>query len=61
MKKELQDRAVSNERDYFDDRVAKGKINLAAVIDWIKPPFQNQSNPFTAFSQGNIRLEIISH
>jgi hypothetical protein len=58
MKKDLQDRAVQNERDYFDDRVSKGKIDLAPVINWIKPPLEVEPtlNPFTTFSRG-----IFSH
>ena len=55
MKKDLQDRAVPNEREYFDDRLAKGKLNLTPVIDWIKPSFQGDSSsfdPFTSFSKG---------
>jgi hypothetical protein len=54
MKKDLQDRAVSNERDYFDERIMKGKIDLTQVIDWLKPSFQASlpSQSFTAFSKG---------
>ena len=58
MKKDLQDRAVSNEREYFDDRIMKGKIDLTPVLDWLKPSFQQSSQPqaFTAFSKGIISL-----
>jgi hypothetical protein len=54
MKKDLQDRAVSNEREYFNDRIAKGKIDLTPVIEWIKPSFEANPplNPFTSFSKG---------
>lgn len=54
MKKDLQDRAVLNERAYFEDRMAKGKIDLSPVIDWIKPSFQIDPslNHFTRFSKG---------
>lgn len=54
MKKDLQDRAVLNEREYFDDRIAKSKVDLVPVIDWIKPSFRADPslNPFTAFSKG---------
>jgi hypothetical protein len=54
MKKELQERAVSNEREYFEDRILKRKLDLKLVIDWITPSFQADPslNPFTSFSQG---------
>jgi T-complex protein 11 len=65
MKKELQDRAVSNEREYFEERVAKRKFDLALVIDWIKPALQADpsTHHFTAFSKGTFliaRVLIIS-
>ena len=58
MKKDLQDRAVSNEREYFEDRILKRKLDLKPVIDWIKPSFQADPtlNPFTSFSQGTPSL-----
>ena len=58
MKKELQDRAVSNEREYFEERIAKGKINLAPVIDWITPYVKTEasSKHFTAFSKAILDL-----
>jgi hypothetical protein len=53
LKKDLQDRAVSNEREYFEDRIAKGKIDLTAVINWMEPYIEeNSTQPFTAFSKG---------
>jgi hypothetical protein len=54
MKKDLQDRAVANEREYFDDRILKRKIDLNPVMQWIKPSFQADLslNHFTAFSKG---------
>jgi hypothetical protein len=54
MKKDLQDRAVLNEREYFDERIAKGKIELGPVIDWIKPSFLADPSlgHFTMFSKG---------
>ena len=57
MKKDLQDRAVSNEREYFDERIAKGKIDLTPVINWIRPPFQadHSSDHFGGFSTGKFK------
>ncbi len=55
MKKDLQDRAVSNEREYFDDRIAKGKIDIAPVIDWLKPSFEDGSS-FSAFTAAFVDL-----
>jgi len=55
MKKDLQDRAVVNEREYFDDRISKGKIDLAPVIDWLRPSFENGSS-FSAFTSAFIEL-----
>ena len=52
MKKELQDRAISNEREYFEDRVAKGKLDLSSVLEWIKPFLQTKSNAFVGFTKG---------
>lgn len=54
MKKDLQDRAIANEREYFEDRVSKNKIDLSNVIQWIKPSFEADTslNHFTAFSKG---------
>jgi len=58
MKKDLQERAVSNEREYFEDRVSKHKIDLSPVIQWIKPVLQDDAshNHFKAFSNGISRL-----
>jgi hypothetical protein len=59
MKKDLQDRAITNEREYFDDRIAKGKIDLATVINWIEPYMEADSNqPFSAFSKSV--LDVLS-
>ena len=55
MKKDLQDGAVSNEREYFDDRIAKGKIDIAPVIDWLKPSFEDDSS-FSAFASAFVEL-----
>jgi T-complex protein 11 len=53
MKGELQERAVANEREYFQDRIAKRKLDLNEVIDWIKPSFESDStNRFASFSNG---------
>ena len=57
MKKDLQDRAISNEREYFEDRITRGKIDLTTVINWIEPFVeQNPSQPFSAFSKGASNL-----
>lgn len=58
MKKDLQDRAVSNERDYFDDRIAKGKVAIKPVLEWINPALQADPtlNPFTNFSKAFVNL-----
>ena len=58
MKKDLQDRAVTNEREYFEDRILKRKLDLKPVIDWITPSFQADPslNPFSSFSQGILSL-----
>ena len=54
MTKDLQDRAVSNEREYFDNCIAKGNIDITSVIKWIKPSFQDDPSlsPFISFSKG---------
>ena len=54
MKKDLQDRAVTNEREYFEDRILKRKLDPKPVIDWIAPSFRADPclNPFSSFSQG---------
>jgi len=58
MKKELQDRAVSNEREYFEERIAKGKMSLAPIVSWIKPYIENEpsSQHFAAFSKAFLSL-----
>jgi len=58
MKKDLQDRAVANEREYFEERIAKGKIDLDPVIDWIKPALLADLplSHFTRFSKAFVRL-----
>jgi T-complex protein 11 len=58
MKKDLQERAVANERKYFDERIVKGKVDLKPVIDWIKPLFQAEPslNHFTTFSKAFVNL-----
>ena len=54
MKKDLQDRAVSNEQEYFNGRIANGKIDPTPVIEWIKPSFEAAPSlaPFNSFSKG---------
>jgi len=58
MKKDLQDRAVSNERDYFEERIAKGKVEMKPVFDWIRPALRAEPslNPFTNFSKAFVNL-----
>ena len=58
MKKDLQDRAVANEREYFEERIAKGKIDLDPVIDWIKPALLADLplSHFTRFSKGTVLI-----
>lgn len=58
MKKDLQDRAVTNEREYFEERIAKGKINLTPVINWIGPSIQADpsSDHFRAFATAFVEL-----
>lgn len=54
MTKDLQDRAVSNEQEYFSNLIRKGRFDLKPAIDWIKLSFQSNSSlhPFTSFLQG---------
>jgi len=56
MKKELQDRAISNEREYFGERVAKGKLDLSSVLGWIKPFLQNKSNAFLGYTKAFLNV-----
>jgi T-complex protein 11 len=61
LKKDLQDRAVSNELEYFEDRIAKGKIDLTAVINWMEPYIEeNSAQPFTAFSKGTPHNQLLT-
>jgi len=58
MKKELQDRAVANEREYFEERISRGKFNINQAINWVKPSLQseNSSNHFGAFSKAFLNI-----
>ena len=58
MKKELQDRAISNEREYFEERISKRKLDLSTALSWIQPSLQNEpaSNHFATFSKAFLDL-----